>query len=27
MDPTVTNGRLENDLGGIFITLNIGLMY
>lgn len=27
LDPTVTNGRLENDLGGIFITLNIGMMY
>jgi hypothetical protein len=27
MDPTYTNGRLENDLGGIFITLNIGMMY
>jgi hypothetical protein len=27
MDPTFTNGRLENDLGGIFITLNIGMMY
>jgi hypothetical protein len=27
MDPTYTNGRFENDLGGIFITLNIGMMY
>jgi hypothetical protein len=27
MDPAVTGGRLENDLGGIFITLNIGMMY
>jgi hypothetical protein len=27
MDPAMTNGRLENDLGGIFITLNIGMMY
>jgi hypothetical protein len=27
LDTSLTNGRLENDLGGIFITLNIGLMY
>jgi|ERR1035437_589720 hypothetical protein len=27
LDTNLTNGRLENDLGGIFITLNIGLMY
>jgi hypothetical protein len=27
LDPTVTNGRLENNLGGVFITLNIGMMY
>ena len=27
MDPSQTNGRLENDLGGVFITLNIGMMY
>jgi hypothetical protein len=23
----IMNGRLENDLGGVFITLNIGMMY
>ena len=23
----IVSGRLENDLGGVFITLNIGLMY
>ena len=27
LDTSLTNGRLENDLGGIFITLNIGMMY
>jgi hypothetical protein len=27
LDPTLTNGRLENNLGGVFITLNIGMMY
>ena len=27
MDTSMTNGRLENDLGGIFITLNVGMMY
>ena len=27
LDTNLTNGRLENDLGGIFITLNIGMMY
>lgn len=27
MDTSITNGRLENDLGGIFITLNVGMMY
>jgi hypothetical protein len=27
LDPALTNGRLENDLGGVFITLNIGMMY
>src|ERR1035437_10663834 len=27
MDTSLTNGRLENDLGGIFITLNVGMMY
>jgi hypothetical protein len=27
LDTSVTNGRLENNLGGVFITLNIGMMY
>jgi hypothetical protein len=27
LDQNLTNGRLQNDLGGIFITLNIGMMY
>jgi hypothetical protein len=27
LDPTLTNGRLENNLGGVFISLNIGMMY
>ena len=27
LDTSLTNGRLENDLGGVFITLNIGMMY
>jgi hypothetical protein len=27
LDQNLTNGRLQNDLGGVFITLNIGIMY
>jgi hypothetical protein len=27
LDVNATNGRLENNLGGVFITLNIGMMY